>query len=166
MARVARGSCFCRNQRKKHALAETKSQYNQVVTENKKLLQQWDDTQRDTYQVTEHLRSELLIKAHRVAELEAGLLKLRSEHEVELQQLRSDLETQHAESRSEAAAEIESLTSTVEELQSELDSLSSFRHHQREVEGEVLRLKEEKQELKEMMENQPRSWTLNVIIWN
>ena len=66
-----------RNQRKKKALADTKNQYGRVAEENKALLEQLEFTQRENYEVTEHLREELLLKSHRIAELEAKILQVR-----------------------------------------------------------------------------------------
>jgi hypothetical protein len=40
-----------RNQRKKKALAETKTQFSKVADENRQLLKQLEDTQRENYQV-------------------------------------------------------------------------------------------------------------------
>ncbi len=65
-----------RNQRKKKALADTKSQYGRVADENKALLEQLEFTQRENYEVTEHLREELLVKSQTVANLQAQLAKV------------------------------------------------------------------------------------------
>ncbi len=65
-----------RNQRKKKALADTKSQYGRVADENKALLEQLEFTQRENYEVTEHLREELLVKSQTVADLQAQLAKV------------------------------------------------------------------------------------------
>lgn len=64
------------NQRKKKALADTKSQASRVADENKALLAQLEFTQSENYAVTEHLRKELLAKTQRVAELEDQLQRV------------------------------------------------------------------------------------------
>lgn len=78
-ARTHRPACrTCRNQRKKKALADTKTQYNKVTDENRTLLKQLDDTQRENYEVTEYLREELLSKTGRIAQLEAEVAQVRA----------------------------------------------------------------------------------------
>lgn len=68
----------CRNQRKKKALADTKNQYGKVADENKVLVKTLEETQRDNYEVTEHLRKELLSKTEKIAEQQATLAKVRT----------------------------------------------------------------------------------------
>lgn len=60
-----------RNQRKKKALADTKTQFNKLTGENKQLLKHLEDSQRENYEVTEYLRQELLTKNELVQKLEA-----------------------------------------------------------------------------------------------
>jgi hypothetical protein len=62
--------CSHRNQRKKKALADTKDAYNKLLSDNTALLKQLQDTQRDSYAVTEHFRKEVLGKNERIAELQ------------------------------------------------------------------------------------------------
>ena len=70
--------CLYRNQRKKKALADTKDAYNKLLADNTALLKQLQDTQRDSYAVTEHFRKEVLGKNERIAELQAQVEQVRS----------------------------------------------------------------------------------------
>lgn len=47
-----------------------------VTDENKQLLRQLDETQRENYEVTEYLRQELLLKTEKIAELDAEIAKV------------------------------------------------------------------------------------------
>eukprot|EP00983_Pelagomonas_calceolata_P105009 1159086-Pelagomonas_calceolata.AAC.4 len=67
---------MCRNQRKKKALADTKSQFGRVADENQALLEQLEFTQRENYEVTEHLREELLHKSQQVADLQTQIQRV------------------------------------------------------------------------------------------
>ncbi len=67
-----------RNQRKKKALADTKSQFAKVTEENKTLLKQLEDTQRENYEVTEFLRQELLQKTEKIVQMEQEMVKVRA----------------------------------------------------------------------------------------
>lgn len=58
--------CFQRNQRKKQALAETKANFSKLVEENRRLLKEREANQKESYEVTEYLRKELLIKTERL----------------------------------------------------------------------------------------------------
>ncbi len=66
----------CRNQRKKKALADQKNQFVKVADENKTLVKTLEDTQKDNYEVTEHLRTELLAKTQQIADLQALAVKV------------------------------------------------------------------------------------------
>jgi 5'-deoxynucleotidase YfbR-like HD superfamily hydrolase len=66
----------CRNQRKKKALADTKNQFVKVADENKTLVKQLEETQKDNYEVTEHLRTELLTKTQLIADLKTQAIKV------------------------------------------------------------------------------------------
>ncbi len=72
--------CFCphRNQRKKKALAETKSQFAKVADVNRSLTLQLEETQQESYEVTEHLRRELLDKTQKIVDLQNQLAKVRT----------------------------------------------------------------------------------------
>ena len=47
-----------------------------VTDENKQLLRQLDETQRENYEVTEYLRQELLLKTEKIAELDDEIAKV------------------------------------------------------------------------------------------
>jgi hypothetical protein len=66
----------CRNQRKKKALADAKHQFARVADENRALARALEDTQQENYEVTEHLRLELLEKTQKIGELQAQLAKV------------------------------------------------------------------------------------------
>lgn len=73
--------CSCcpynRNQRKKAALAFTKDAYNKLQAENGVLLQQLEESTRESYQVSEHFRQELLAKNQKIADLQSQLEQVR-----------------------------------------------------------------------------------------
>jgi hypothetical protein len=64
---------FCRNQRKKKALQDTKVKCEQLLSENRLLLEEREANQQETYEVTEFLRKEILRKNEKIASLEAIL---------------------------------------------------------------------------------------------
>ena len=67
-----------RNQRKKKALADSKNQFVKVADENKTLVKTLEEAQKDNYEVTEHLRTELLTKTQQVADLKAQAAEVRA----------------------------------------------------------------------------------------
>jgi hypothetical protein len=67
-----------RNQRKKAALAFTKDAYSKLQAENQALLQQLEESNRESYQVSEQFRQELLGKNQKIAELQLQLDQVRT----------------------------------------------------------------------------------------
>lgn len=70
--------CLHRNQRKKAALAFTKDAYSKLQAENQALLQQLEESNRESYQVSEQFRQELLGKNQKIAELQLQLDQVRT----------------------------------------------------------------------------------------
>lgn len=68
---------FDRNQRKKAALAFTKDAHSKLQAENQVLLQQLEESNRESYQVSEHFRQELIAKKQQIAELQGQLEQVR-----------------------------------------------------------------------------------------
>ena len=50
-----------------------KRQYDRLVEENKSLLQEWEESQKESYQVTEYMRNEISEKSTLVTNLETEL---------------------------------------------------------------------------------------------
>ncbi|GLI63274.1 hypothetical protein VaNZ11_006179 [Volvox africanus] len=142
------------NQRKKKALAETKSQFSKVADENRVLLKQLEDTQRENYQVTEHLRRELLTKTEKIAALEADLIKLAQDKDAEIAAYKEASDKEKAKIRSDGEARARELQATIDSLQAELNNVLEFKERQAEVEEALMRLKEENQVLTEKLEQQ------------
>eukprot|EP00798_Chlamydomonas_sp_ICE-L_P001671 gene1671-33065_t len=142
------------NQRKKKALADTKSQFKKISDENKSLIQQLEDTQRENYEVTEHLRRELLLKMEHIAELESEVIKMKDDKEAELERFEALAATREAEQRIRSEAKEADLTAQLEALTAKLSGVHDYQRRQVEVEEEVVRLKEENQGLKEKLEQQ------------
>lgn len=55
------------------ALAETKAMYNKIIEENQMLLQERAVTERENYEVTEYLRSELLAKTEKLLKVDSRI---------------------------------------------------------------------------------------------
>ncbi|KAG2495412.1 hypothetical protein HYH03_006360 [Edaphochlamys debaryana] len=142
------------NQRKKKALAETKNQFSKVADENRVLLKQLEDNQRENYQVTEHLRRELLAKTEHIASLEGDLIKLAQDKDAEISALRDASERDKARIRGEGEARARELQAIIDALQADLDNVLEFKERQQEVEEALMRLKEENQVLTEKLEQQ------------
>lgn len=70
-------ACLHRNQRKKAALAFTKDAYSKLQAENQALLQQLEESNRESYQVSEQFRQELLGKNQKITELQLQLDQVR-----------------------------------------------------------------------------------------
>jgi len=135
-------------------LAETKTLFSKVADENKSLIKQLEDTQKENYEVTEHLRHELLIKTDRIAELEGEVAKIKSDHEEDLKKMEDLAAAREAKMLAESAARAKELQAHIDSLQATLNSVMEYKVRQVEVEEEMLRLKEENQELKEKLEQQ------------
>mmetsp|Transcript_7946 Transcript_7946/g.21214 ORF Transcript_7946/g.21214 Transcript_7946/m.21214 type:complete len:473 (+) Transcript_7946:53-1471(+) len=142
------------NQRKKKALADTKSQFGRVADENQALLEQLEFTQRENYEVTEHLREELLHKSQQVADLQTQIQREREQHAAELARQEESAAARQATIVEEANAAAAAAAAQIQALTAQLMSVSDFQQHQAEVEAEVMRLKEENQGLREKMESQ------------
>ncbi|KXZ47560.1 hypothetical protein GPECTOR_34g719 [Gonium pectorale] len=142
------------NQRKKKALAETKNQFSKVADENRVLLKQLEDTQRENYQVTEHLRRELLARTEKIASLEADLVKLGQDKDAEIAAAKEAADKEKARIRAEGEARARELQATIDSLQAELANVLEFKERQAEVEEALMRLKEENQVLTEKLEQQ------------
>ncbi|KAL6746692.1 flagellar/basal body protein [Haematococcus lacustris] len=142
------------NQRKKKALADTKSQFGKVADENRLLTKHLEETQKDNYEVTEHLRTELLQRTQQIADLKAQSLKDKEAHEEELRQLEQLAGQREARLAAEAAERAQALQEQVEGLKATLASVRAYQERQAEVEEELLQLKEENQELKEKLDTQ------------
>ncbi|KAG2441078.1 hypothetical protein HXX76_003931 [Chlamydomonas incerta] len=142
------------NQRKKKALAETKNQFSKVADENRVLLKQLEDTQRENYQVTEHLRRELLAKTEAIAALESDLVKLAADKDAEIAAQREAADKDKARIRAEGEAKARELQGVIDNLQADLANVLEFKERQAEVEEALMRLKEENQVLTEKLEQQ------------
>ena len=57
-------------------MAETKTQFNRMVQENQGLVTQLETSQKESYDVFEHFRADLLEKTEKIAELEADIIKV------------------------------------------------------------------------------------------
>ena len=84
------------NQRKKKALSETKARYVALLSENRSLLEEKEAMERETYEVTEYLRKEIVSKSEAVARL-CG----------ELEEARHDAKRTLATAREEEKARLE-----------------------------------------------------------
>lgn len=142
------------NQRKKRALAEAKQKFNALAEENKTLLKQFDELQKETYEVTEALRRELLTKNEKIGTLENEVSTLKEDHEQDVIRLQTEAATREARIMGDATAKQKELQGKIDSLTTELNNVLEFKSRQHEVEHEVLRLKEENQELKEKLEQQ------------
>ncbi|GLC47469.1 hypothetical protein PLESTB_000133900 [Pleodorina starrii] len=142
------------NQRKKKALAETKNQFSKVADENRVLLKQLEDTQRENYQVTEHLRQQLLAKTEKIAALEGDLVKLAADKDAEMAAYREASDKEKARIRGDGEARARELQATIDALQADLANVLEFKERQAEVEEALMRLKEENQVLTEKLEQQ------------
>ncbi len=76
----------CRNQRKKRALADTKDRYHALLEENRQLLQRHEEAQKESYTVTEHLRSEIVTKNAAIIQLQADIERVRHQLEQRMHQ--------------------------------------------------------------------------------
>lgn len=142
------------NQRKKKALADTKSQFGKISEENRNLIKQLEDTQRENYEVTEHLRRELLQKTERIAELDAEVERMREEKESELERFEELAAMREAEHRIKSEAREAELQAQLDQLTAKLAGVQDYQQRQIEIEEDILRLKEENQKLKEKLEQQ------------
>eukprot|EP00197_Chlamydomonas_leiostraca_P014815 CAMPEP_0202874320 /NCGR_PEP_ID=MMETSP1391-20130828/25171_1 /ASSEMBLY_ACC=CAM_ASM_000867 /TAXON_ID=1034604 /ORGANISM="Chlamydomonas leiostraca, Strain SAG 11-49" /LENGTH=436 /DNA_ID=CAMNT_0049555731 /DNA_START=78 /DNA_END=1384 /DNA_ORIENTATION=+ len=142
------------NQRKKKALADTKNQFGKVADENKVLVKTLEETQRDNYEVTEHLRKELLAKTEKIGELQAEIAKLNEDHADEVKRLEGQAAAREAKAAQEAEARARQLQAQIDQLTASLTSVNEFRMRQTEMEEEMLHLKEENQELREKLDTQ------------
>ncbi|GAX85577.1 hypothetical protein CEUSTIGMA_g12992.t1 [Chlamydomonas eustigma] len=142
------------NQRKKKALADTKSQFHKVTDENKSLLKQLEDTQRENYEVTEFLRQELLQKTEKIAEMDAEIKRMAENKEEELRKLEELAAARETKLLTEAATRHRDMQARIDELYATLSAVMEYKNRQVEVEEEILHLKEENQELKERLEQQ------------
>uniref|UniRef100_A0A7S0VHW6 Uncharacterized protein n=1 Tax=Polytomella parva TaxID=51329 RepID=A0A7S0VHW6_9CHLO len=118
------------NQRKKKALAETKSQFSKLTSENRILLKQLEETQRENYQVTEHLREELLKKTEEVTALETDIVKLAHEKNDEIARTESTLKEEIRHITDDAAAKHRALQEQVTALQTQLNNVLEFKERQ------------------------------------
>ncbi|MEW5297752.1 MAG: hypothetical protein WDW36_000936 [Sanguina aurantia] len=142
------------NQRKKKALADSKVQFSRVADENRTLLRQLEDTQRENYEVTEHLRRELMAKAERIAMLEVELDTLGSLQEQEMSAAAAAAAAEQARLVADATARQQALQARVTDLEAELSLVHGFRAQQGAVEDGLLRLREENAALSERLEAQ------------
>ncbi|KAJ9511712.1 hypothetical protein QJQ45_018016, partial [Haematococcus lacustris] len=118
------------NQRKKKALADTKSQFGKVADENRLLTKHLEETQKDNYEVTEHLRTELLQRTQQIADLKAQSLKDKEAHEEELRQLEQLAGQREARLAAEAAERAQALLEQVEGLKATLASVRAYQERQ------------------------------------
>mmetsp|Transcript_12897 Transcript_12897/g.15564 ORF Transcript_12897/g.15564 Transcript_12897/m.15564 type:complete len:487 (-) Transcript_12897:254-1714(-) len=140
------------NQRKKKALQETKGKCEQLVAENRLLLEEREANQQETYEVTEFLRKEILRKNEKIASLEALLEQRELLVEQEKASFIRHAETKVNELKAQWGARETELCNQVEFLQKELSSLREFKERQLEIEAEMERLREDNEELRQAQE--------------
>ena len=136
------------NQRKKKALSETKARYVALLSENRSLLEEKEAMERETYEVTEYLRKEIVSKSEAVARLCGELEEARHDAERTLATAREEEKARLAERDSHWKAQLDDAKANVERHARELEGLSEFRKRQAEVEGELTTLREENQGLR------------------
>lgn len=140
------------NQRKKKALQETKTKCEELLAENRLLLEEREANHQETYEVTEFLRKEILRKNEKIASLEALLEQREIQVESEKAQFIKHAETKVNELKTQWGARETELVSQVEYLQKELNSLKEFKERQMEIEAEMERLREDNEELRQAQE--------------
>lgn len=131
------------NQRKKKALAETKARYEALLGENRTLLEEREASQKESYEVTEFLRKEIVSKNAAVAALEGKLEEATRAAERDKAAIREEEASRLQEREREWAARLAESQAEGERLNAELERLGDFRARQAEIEGELERLRSE-----------------------
>eukprot|EP00976_Prorocentrum_cordatum_P089659 1187811-Prorocentrum_minimum.AAC.1 len=140
------------NQRKKKALQETKVKCEQLLGENRLLLEEREANQQETYEVTEFLRKEILRKNEKISSLEQILEQREILVEQEKTSFIKHAETKVNELKQQWGSRENDLVTQVEFLQKELANLKDFKERQLEIEAEMERLREINEELKHQQE--------------
>eukprot|EP00775_Hariotina_reticulata_P008448 gene8448-8632_t len=142
------------NQRKKKALADTKDACNQLLAENESLLQQLEDANKESYQVTEHFRQEVLVRNQRIVELQMQMEQLRADKDEQLNMFKDQAAAREQELQDEMETLATELSGRVTTLQAELDSVQDFKQTKAESEAALAALREEAVGLREALEAQ------------
>jgi len=140
------------NQRKKKALQETKVKCEQLLGENRLLLEEREANQQETYEVTEFLRKEILRKNEKIGSLEQILEQREILVEQEKTSFIKHAETKVNELKQQWGSRENDLVTQVEFLQKELTALKDFKERQLEIEAEMERLRQVNEELKHQQE--------------
>ncbi|KAF8055841.1 MOV10L1 [Scenedesmus sp. PABB004] len=117
------------NQRTKKALVNTRDACGALAAENRALLQQLEDSNREGYAAAEHFRAEVLRKNGRIAELGDQLEQLSADRDAHVAALEEQAAAREAALVAEREAVAGELGARVEALQAELDALADFRQH-------------------------------------
>ncbi|GMH39630.1 hypothetical protein BSKO_07528 [Bryopsis sp. KO-2023] len=142
------------NERKKRALAETKAKYSQLLEENKRLLQDRENTERENYEVTEYLRKELLAKTERLVGVDNQIQEIRDGYEMEIASVRQSADENAQTLLEEASSCEQKLEGKIADLEGQLHAVVDFQNRRKEIEEETILLREEKKQLEEELNKQ------------
>ena len=131
------------NERKKKTLAELKSKYETLIRAHRELEDERESEKKESYEVTEHLRKELLSKTDKIIKLEALLEK----KDIETEEMKAHLETVHRNDMDKLSNDWEERLKEKEKeidgLQNELLAIQMFKQTKMQMEEETQNLKHE-----------------------
>lgn len=135
-------------------MAEATVKFHRLADENRGLLKEWDEAQAQNYEVTEHLRSEVVSKNERIITLENEILKLEALRKTTEKELLDKAAVRETKLKAEWEAKQRDMQGTINGLEAELNKLNKFSEEYDTIMGELISLRTNNASLSEELSRQ------------
>eukprot|EP00884_Botryococcus_braunii_P020899 jgi/Botrbrau1/7493/Bobra.0095s0029.1 len=154
MEASAQFAALTEKHRLEKVVGERRSQYDVLLAETTRLRAEAEASQRESFEVTEYLRGEILAKDERIAELQVQLNEAQQREDDKTEELKKQHAEQEAATRQEAGAQNARLRKELAEATSQLRAVEEYAQHRESLEAELLSSRAEVSRLQNILEKE------------